>query len=359
MSTTSTAEEDVPVSVDDAAGDNGVGNEPEAQAQTDSEGSGAEAPVTPEVGDAETTSSEKSETSQSPSEAPSLEDDVASLVAGDKATKAETKQPKEAEKPAEERDPYQVALSKVKDPIARRHLDKALKELTAAKEVVARDSEIAAFAKEQGFSDHKEVVAGFKDFLKQEAFLRRASPERQAAYFRKIAEQLDPVGSAPEPVVLSLPKELSDAVEAGIITQERAAELAKIEATTKLRAERATKAIPAPAAPSPEQAAYADAATKAQTELGHMESGYKARFGAEWGAMLKTLTPQLEAKFKTVHPSAWPSIAESMVEALVAKRVVPPKRPEPTTRPTGAAPKVTGKIPTIEADVEALVNGEI
>jgi hypothetical protein len=185
--------------------------------------------------------------------------------------------------------------------------------------------------------------------------LKGKSPKEIAAYYRGIAEDLDP-----DSVPVTLPQDLKDLVELGSLPAEEADGIAR-KREAKAKQPELEKRHQSEAAAKQAEQVQAQAFQKVQAtgyqEIAGVAKGYQTRYGAEWDAIGKAVEAELEPLLPKMHPSAWAKLAKTVIEAEVAKRKTPLRTPSTTPAPT-ARPGTNGsKVMSEEDERKALSAG--
>jgi hypothetical protein len=207
--------------------------------------------------------------------------------------------------------------------------------------------------------DGKIDASALRDLIEQERMLKGKSPKEIAAYYRGIAEDLDP-----DSVPVTMPQDLKDLVDIGSLKEEEAVALARkrdavakqpeLEKRRHVEAE-ARKAADATTA----QAKAAETArTTGYSEIAKVAKGYHARFGAEWDAIGKTVEAKLTPLLADTNPKAWAKLAETVIEAEVARIKAPLRKPSTTPAPGSRLSKVGSDVPDEEDDIANLMAGK-
>lgn len=207
--------------------------------------------------------------------------------------------------------------------------------------------------------DGKIDASNLRDLIEQERQLHGKTPKEIAAYYRNIANDLDP-----DSVPVTIPQDLRDLVEVGTLKEEEAlvlarkrdAELKKPE--TDLRRQREEANRKEQQLRETQAKVLHKAKQDGLSEIHQVATKYHARFGVEWDSIQKQVEAKLDPLMAETNPKGWARLAETVIESVIASRKVPVRKPTTTPAPASKPSKVGSDVSSEEDDIAALASGK-
>lgn len=200
---------------------------------------------------------------------------------------------------------------------------------------------------------------GLRDLIEQERMLKGKSQKEIAAYYRSLAEDLDP-----DSVPVAIPQDLKDLVDLGtlkeedalVIARKRAAEAKKPELEQRRQREDATRREQQTRDTTAK--AFQKAKDDGMQGVKDIAKRYHQRFGAEWDSIAVSVEKELDPLLAETNPKAWAKLAETVIEKVIAGRKVPVKTPTKTPAPGQKPSKIVSDVMTDDEENEALALGK-
>ncbi len=326
----------------DDIGDDGEPKKPAAKAEKTEVAD--EKSETPEETDADEKAEDKTPEKAKDEPVELSDEDKAELAKAPKAYR------KEFAKLFEERHKNRDELSKTKESLeglkpVKEFTDSLIKHAAEAGLVVTGEKGVDASA--------------LRDLIEQERMLKGKSSKEIAAYYRDLANDLDP-----DSVPVSIPQELKDLVDLGTLKEEDALVIARKRAADAKKPELDQRRLRDDAARKEQQTrdTAAQAVNKAKAdgveEIKAVAKRYHKRFGAEWDAIAVSVEAKLEPLMLDTNPKAWAKLAETVIEGIIAGRKTALKTPTKTPTPGQKPSKIASDVMTEEEENEALASGK-